>query len=249
MAKDSRTEGRTLAEALLAWGDPAAVAELTELAEAGYDGPGIFSLEGPATACERKAFRYQELRSQLEQELSEKLRDGSLVATGYDSRAAIDAPPVAIPADRWRALTPNFEDSSGAGGGLSISGILVSDPHLPAAARGASSPPPQLRIAKAARRACLDGFDLKLTPRSLDLLVILAEGAIQGAAPVPKLHLEDRLLAGNFSDKAIGQAINRLKSELTNSGVCVERAQSLIENVRTVGYRLALSPSDIRIDD
>jgi hypothetical protein len=178
-----------------------------------------------------------------------KLRDGSLVATGYDSRAAINAPPVAIPADRWRVLTPNFEDSSAAGGGLSIGGILVSDSNRPGARREASSPEPQLRIAKAARRACFDGLDVKLTARSFDLLVILAEAAIQGAVPVLKRHLEDRLLGRNFSDKAIGQAINRLKSELTKSGVSHHRAQSLIENVQAVGYRLRVATSDVRVDD
>ena len=125
MAKDSRTEGKTLAEALLAWGDPAAVAEMIQLAEGGYDGPIIIFLDGPKSEDERKVFRYQELRSQLEQELTQKLRDGSLVATGYDSRAAIDAPPVAVPADRWRVLTPILEDSSATAAGMAITGILV----------------------------------------------------------------------------------------------------------------------------
>jgi DNA-binding response OmpR family regulator len=243
------TAGLTLADALVRWGDPAAVAEVTRLAGEGYDGPLIVLVPGPATEYERNVFRYRELRERLETALVAKLRDGSLVATGYDSRAAIDAPPATIPADRWRVLTPNFEDSSAAGGGLSISGILVSDSNRGGARREASSPEPQLRIAKAARQACLDGLDLKLTPRSFDLLVILAEGAIHGAVPVPKRHLEDRLMGRNFSDKALGQAINRLKSELTNSGVRGERAQSFIENVRAVGYRLTLSASELRIDD
>lgn len=220
---------------------------MTHLAEEGYDGP-LIAILGPETEYERNVFRYRELRERLRTALVAKLRDGSLDATGYDSRAAIDAPPVAIPADRWRVLIPNFDDSSAADGGLSIRGILVSSSNHAGAPREASLPEPQLRIAKAARRARLGGFDLKLTPRSFDLLVILAEGAIQGAVPVLKRHLEDRLLRGNFSEKAIGQGINKLKSELTKSGVCRESAQSLIENVRAVGYRLTLPPPDIRID-
>lgn len=64
MAKDLETEGKTLAEALLAWGDPAAVAEMIQLAKEGYDGPLIVILGEPAGEYERKVLRYQELRSQ-----------------------------------------------------------------------------------------------------------------------------------------------------------------------------------------
>jgi DNA-binding response OmpR family regulator len=146
-------------------------------------------------------------------------------------------------------LIPDFEDSSAAGGGLSISGILVWSSDYAAASRQASLPEPHLQIAKAARRARLDGFHLKLTPRSFDLLLILAEGAIQGAVPVSLQYLLELLLHGNFSDKALGQAIHKLKFELTKSGVSCGRVQSMIENVRAVGYRLQLSTSDVRIDD
>jgi hypothetical protein len=108
---------------------------------------------------------------------------------------------------------------------------------------------PRLRIVKAARRARFDSSDLKLSPRSFNLLIILAEEAIQGAVPVETRILENKLLAGNFYEKAIGQAIDRLKREMNSSGVERENAQSLIENIRAVGYRLRLSASDIQIDD
>ena len=139
--------------------------------------------------------------------------------------------------------------SSDAGGGLAISGILVSAFSDSVAPAGVPSPEPRLRITRPGRRARFDGTDLRLTPRSFDLLVILAEGMLQSAAPVGKRHLEDRLLVGNFSEKAIGQAVNRLKSELMKSGVCRENARSFIENVRAVGYRLLLPTSDIRYPD
>jgi Transcriptional regulatory protein, C terminal len=243
------THPLSLFEAMSTWGEPAAVAVMTRLVKDGYDGPSCGFLGGPETEYERNVSRYRELRERLETALVARLRDGSLVAVGYDSRAAIDAPPVAIPAGRWRVLIPNFEDSSAAGGGLAISGILVSGFSNSVAPAGVPSPEPRLRITRPGRRARFDGTDLRLTPRSFDLLVILAEGMLQSAAPVEKRHLEDRLLVGNFSEKAIGQAVNRLKSELMKSGVCRENAQSLIENVRAAGYRLTLSASDIQIDD
>jgi DNA-binding response OmpR family regulator len=113
----------------------------------------------------------------------------------------------------------------------------------------AASTEPRLRIGKAAKQARLDGLDLRLAPRSFNLLVFLAEGALQGAVPVEKRGLENQLFGKNFSEKALAQAIHKLKSELTKSGVCHEKAHPLIENVRAVGYRLNLLRSDIRIID
>ena len=248
MAKDSRTEGKTLAEALLAWGDPAAVAEMTELAEGGYDGPGIFSLEGPVTGCERKVFRYQELRSQLEQELTQKLRDGSLVATGYDSRAAIDAPPVAVPADRWRVLTPILEDSSATAAGMAITGILVYEGD-PATVLPASLTEPRLEIRRRARRVRLGDTGVSLSPRSFDLLLMLAEAAVTVEAPVPRSDIEDRLWSGYVSKKAVADAVNKLKAELETQGVVEAADCPLIINHRVIGYRLTITPAEIRILD
>jgi DNA-binding winged helix-turn-helix (wHTH) protein len=233
---------------LMVWGDPSAVAEMTRLAKEGYDAP-IFIVGRPETESDRKALRYRGLRGELKTALVEKLREGLLVATGYDSRASLAAPPATIPADRWRVLAPSFEESSAAGGGLAISGILVSSSNIAGRWKEVSVPEPRLRIVKAARRARFDGSDLNLSPRSFNLLMILAEGVIQGAAPVEKRLLENKLLAGTFSEKAVCQAINRLKRQMKSSGVERENAQSLIENIRAVGYRLRLSASDIQVDD
>ena len=68
-------------------------------------------------------------REDLEASLIEKLQAGLLVATGYDSRLAIDAPPVTIPADRWPMLKPDFKSSTVAGPGMQITGILVRSPE------------------------------------------------------------------------------------------------------------------------
>lgn len=248
MAKDSKTEGKTLAEALLAWGDPAAVAEMIQLASEGCDGPQIVILGEPAGEYERKVLRYQELRSQLEQELIKKLRSDSLVATGYDSRAAIDAPPVAIPADRWRVLTPIFEDSSATAAGMTITGILVYEGE-PATMLPASLTGPRLEIRRRARRVRLDDTAVSLTPRSFDLLLLLAEAAVAGDAPMPRRDIEDRLWSAYVSKKAVADAVNKLKAELETQGV-VEAADSpLIINHRVIGYRLTIAPAEIRILD
>jgi len=118
-------EGVTLEEALLRWGDPAIVAEVSRLAAEGYDIPAFIWTLGPETECERNVGRYRSLRGKLEEVLHASLRSGILVATGYDARAAIDASPVTIPADRWRVLVPDFSASSATVSGLTITGILV----------------------------------------------------------------------------------------------------------------------------
>lgn len=238
----------TLQEALLRWGNQAAVTEMLELKKKGYDAP-ILVIGRTETEDDRKAFRYRKLRGDLEAEIMGLLQGGPLISTGYDSRSPIDALESTIRADRWRVLTPNFDDSSAAGKGFEITGILVSSLDSFRTPKEVILPEPPLQIARAARRARLYGRDLNLTPRSFDLLVLLAEGAIQGAVPVPKRNLEGRLLPKDFSDKALGQMVNRLKNEMIKSGIDRESAQSLIANIRAVGYCLTLSSSDIRIED
>lgn len=120
------TEPQTLAKALMVWGDPAAVAEMTRLAKEGYDSH-LLTVGRPETESDRNALRYRGLREELQTALVEKLREGSLVATGYDSRASLDAPRTTIPADRWRVLAPSFGDSSAADGGLAERNPALAD--------------------------------------------------------------------------------------------------------------------------
>jgi hypothetical protein len=95
------------------------------LAEAGYDGPDVWVAGEPESEYSRQVNRYQELRERLRAELLDKLRRGELTATGYDTRAAIDAQRVVIPRDRWRTLEPDFEQSAARAGHLAVVGILV----------------------------------------------------------------------------------------------------------------------------
>ena len=117
--------GSTLKEALSRWGDPESAQEMLCLVRQGCDAPMILSTSGPLSPAEERGLRYLSLREKLESEILERLRQGQLVATGYDSRAALDAPPITIPADRWRVLTPDFNKSSATAVGFTVVGILV----------------------------------------------------------------------------------------------------------------------------
>ena len=253
----------SLFEAMCAFGDPDRVSEMICLDHQGYSGPKIFFM-GPITGDELPVWRYRELRQQLEEDLVAKLRAGTLVAIGYDSRAPISAPAVTIPADRWHVLVPNFDASTATDAGIDVTGILVQRvssieaPSQPTAAmaedglgqvRVGSAAIPGLQIVKAARHASWNGLDLKFSPMSFALLLLLAEKARTGAAPVALRELEDKLFAANFDSKALARAVGRLKTEMIRSGLNPTDAQALIENVRTVGYRLRVPASEIAIED
>ena len=241
----------TLEEALRAWGDPAEVAEMTILRKEGAHEPLVHYPLGidPVPDYVVRRDRYDELRKQLEAAFVAQLQDGSLEARGYDERAPINAERVIVPAERWHELIPNFDGSSAAGAGVTISGIRVSRVNIVRTRPGGSLSEAKLHILKATRRARFDSCDFKLTPKSFNLLAILAEAARQGVALVRHDQLENKLFEYNKNEKAVGQAIFKLRSELTKSGVRAEKASSLIENVRAQGYRLSLSASDIRIDE
>jgi hypothetical protein len=117
----------------------------------------------------------------------------------------------------------------------------------PAASDQPSQREPRLRIWKSTRCVELDKVTLILTPRSFEFLRVLMEGAAKSTIPVFKEHLE-KLVTGD-SIKLVGQAIYALKQELIRAGVKADCAESLIENIRGVGYRLILSATDIRIEE
>jgi hypothetical protein len=219
---------------------------MLQLKTQGYGGPQFLLADSPWTKSERKQSRYRHLRHQLEGELMEKLRTGELVATGYDSRAVIDAPPNTIPADRWRTLTANYKESSATMGNVVITGIQV---LRPTAQAPAPQPRPGLRIDVRARQAQLDGTDLNLTPRSFKLLVMLARQASKGAHVVSKPAIEAELLAAGAAQQAVAQAVWTMKQELLSAGLERSRVEELIQNQRGLGYRLVMGPPEMQIMD
>jgi hypothetical protein len=227
----------SLFEATCEFGQPELVAEMLALHRKGYGGLTIMTVSsGPMSEDERLQARYDDLRGQLAEGFLRQLRDGTLVAFGYDSRGAVDDPPVRIPADKWRVLKPDFADSSATMPGMLISGI------------GVTRSRPRLHIEMASKWARFNNCKLELAPRSFQLLAILAEAACQGDRPVAKRDLEDRLFGDRFGEKALAQSISKLKTEMIKSGVDSGIAQALIENDRSVGYRLKLSQADIQIE-
>lgn len=104
-------------------------------------------------------------------------------------------------------------------------------------------------MAKCAKSASWKGLGLNLAPRSFNLLHELADRARQGDTLYPLHELEKKILPKNFGDKALAKAIGALKTEMIQSGVSRADVQSLIENVRSFGYRLRIPASEIEIED
>jgi DNA-binding winged helix-turn-helix (wHTH) protein len=98
-------------------------------------------------------------------------------------------------------------------------------------------------------RARLDETDLRLTPRSVRLLLVLAEAAVAGGGPVSRQDIETELWSGYVSKKAVADAVHKLRCELADQDVVEAAAYLLIENYHAIGYRLAVAPSEIQIAD
>ena len=73
--------------------------------------------------------RWKEDRKELERQIYWALREGRLVAKGYNSNAPIDAPRQAIPVDRWKDLKLDMKQSIATGSGIVVTQLLVFDPR------------------------------------------------------------------------------------------------------------------------
>ena len=120
-------EGLTLQAALWRWGNPGAVSELQQLVRQGFPNPlaGFLNLVTGRLETDPRTDRARELQSLLQTDLLSKLRNGELLAIGYDLRQSIDAKPIEITPDRWRVLKPDFEKSEATTAGLIVTGISV----------------------------------------------------------------------------------------------------------------------------
>lgn len=103
----------------------------TRLQLMGFDSDPYFD---PWDTAERNEYclRNLDLREserRLEHCLIERLLAGTLFATGYAEKAALDENASKILPDRWRTLTPDFTTSSATAPGLNVTGILVFDPQ------------------------------------------------------------------------------------------------------------------------
>ncbi len=74
--------------------------------------------------------------AQLKTAFRARLQSGKLVATGYVKPVGVGDGPIAIPADKWRFLRPDFRNSSAVGEGLEVVSVLVNRAESQAASRG-----------------------------------------------------------------------------------------------------------------
>lgn len=242
----SPTRPLSLEDALRALCEPALAAEMIALDERGYSFVGVL-IPGPPSEDESKIQRYRWLREKLEAEALGCLRAGVWVAEGFDRRSPIDAPRKTIVADWWSVLEPDWQAGTAAGGGAEIFGIVVrrrTCERTPAV----SPAEPVLHIDKGSRRVRLKGHDLKLSPRPFKLLVMLAEAASVGTALVQKRDLEERVLGNTKADKALAGVVHLLRQEIDRPSSRRCLSSGLIENHRSIGYRLALQASEIRVE-
>ena len=215
----------SLFHAMCAWGDPAAVAEMIRLDR--YSGPAISVIEGRPLDSEQWVSRYRHLRQRLEEELIEKLRNGTLVASGYDSNAPIDAPAVTIPPDRWRVLTPDFDESTATSGDRKIIGIVVVLREATTSATGNVTLPAtianaprlvRLVIREESKEITLDGMPVPVTKLSYDLIALLAEAAQNGSRLVSNAKIEQGLWKSKVpSERAVADCVRNLRKQLTQA--------------------------------
>jgi hypothetical protein len=125
--------GLTLRQAMLCYDEEDRAEQFLDLEAEGYAGdpPMLYGLDGEPTPREVlslfrvRSGQLRELRSRLEFCLTRKLATGVLTAIGYAAGDPLDEPARAIPPDRWRLLTPDFETSQASGPGVLVTGILV----------------------------------------------------------------------------------------------------------------------------
>ncbi len=120
--------GFPLREALKRYSEPEVWAQLEELREQGEALEVLRAHHhGSMSGISEETFPYLGVEKRLVDSFLRELRDGLLIATGYDDRLPIRQKPAKIPAQLWRSLTPDFRDSTASGSGFTFAGILVQE--------------------------------------------------------------------------------------------------------------------------
>ena len=233
-SEDAVSKSMTLREAVVYFSG-ADEADLVRLRARGYRKYQLIIQGAPETDRDRNDWRLDQLHALGKKRVLDGLAHGELLATGRDPRQLGDAPRIVISPDRWAYLTIDEETWAAIGDGVRVTEILVS------LAGG-------LVIQKSARRARLGTVDLLLSPRSFDMLVMLAEGAKSSRAPIKLNELRDTLFQNVYDEKAPGQGIAKLRRQLVTTGFSMAFAKSLIVTVPREGYLLNLKPEEIHID-
>jgi hypothetical protein len=244
----------SLFEAMCEFGQQELVAAMLALLGKGYDAPIRILSSGPMSEDERLKGRYRDLRGQLEEGLLRQLRDGTLVASGYDSATGLSVPAASILADHWRVLKPDFENSTARFGEREIIGILVapngdgaSAPPTPDPAAPAVSATKRLLINHTNTEVVLDGTTRSLLPQAFKLLVLLADALIAGSGPLSTAQIHEKLFPASPDRTAVSGVISEIRKALDGSVGPSNIRKSVLKNRNRVGYFLDLPRGDVTI--
>ena len=104
---------------------------------------------------------------------------------------------------------------------------------------------PRLVIRRQARTVRLDGTDVPVAPQPFDLLVVLADEALEARRHLQRRDIEDRLFGKSVHGHDVSDIVRRLRDALAPAVGGKDAAARLIENKPRLGYRLALEPHEI----
>lgn len=111
---------------------------------------------------------------------------------------------------------------------------------------------PELFIDTGGHRVCFHGAEVSLTPRELNVLVVLANEAAHDAGVVSQHVLLDCLRGSDDNEEALPEQLQKvislLRTALTSAaGLPREHGRKLIISKRGIGYRLDIQQGNIRI--
>jgi DNA-binding response OmpR family regulator len=137
---------------------------------------------------------------------------------------------------------------------LSVMEVLSgADPAKPFAlnpARLAAPPDPRgarLVIRTMERTVVFDGHSVPLAPQPFDLLVVLADRALDDRTPMQRREIENALFGAAAHGHDVSDIVRRLRDSLAPLVGGRAQADQLIPNKPRLGYLLNLRPSDIDI--
>jgi hypothetical protein len=223
----------TLEEAVLAVLDPEDRAELARLKAAGFDAP-MDRVGQPKTESDHLRRRFKRFREKGQAELTRQLHSGDRVLTG---RQPGNVERIAISADRWRHLEIDYVEGVVRGpGATTIVEIEISNA-------------PYVVLFKEERLVTVGSVSLVLPDGLFKPLLTLAVAARRGEPLVENRKLAEQHFSQSTNQKVVAQAFGKVKAKMLAAGVPKGRVETLIQNVRGLGWQINLPPNLIRIED
>ena len=250
--KRSTDKWLTLEQALRTFGDSKDVEEMSRLQ--GYSGPQMTIIGAPESEYERDGRLYRAARERLIATVVGKLRAGHLVLRGRDPRSAGYLPPGIFPAEALDRLKVAIEDLSVVDGDVVIRDVQVCLAERAEAPMGEPLPDPlrpavpfRLVIYTGARLAELDRRPIPLSEQELRLLLLLADRVTDPPTYVSEREIDKQIWGEQIGNVArvARDVVRELRDALAEGAPDRDAARNLIVNKRRLGWRLALSRSEI----